>query len=664
VSAHFFDLFSWEFVKGNAATAIKDPYSIVLTESSARAFFGDEDPMGKVLRVNNRDNVKVSAVVKDPPGNSSITFDYVRLFNYNTPLLQRMMNDWNSSSWAVYIQPAPGVNMAQVKKIINDEVHAHDPGGTEFITFPMSRWRLYSDFENGKSVGGMIEEVRLFSIIAVIILLIACINFMNLSTARSEKRAREVGVRKTLGSGKTQLVWQFIMESQLLAVIAFVLSLALVFVLLPLFNDMVNKQLRLEFADPVFWGVALAIVLFTGIVAGSYPAWFLSSFNPVKVLKGTFLGGKAALWPRRVLVVAQFIVSILLISATIIVYRQLQFVKDRDLGYDPDNLIGVFSSPDLARNYENVRQELINTGLVSSVTRNFAPVTEIWWRAGNPDWEGRPQDLSFIVAVQSTGRDYIKTTGLRLLEGRDFSGMPADSSSIIINRATMEAMKVKDPLGRTLRFMGREYTIIGVTDNMVVEDPYRLVDPTLTVYDPGNANIITLRLNDGVSPKRALAAIEPVFKKANPQYPFEYRFVDEEFGRKFQSEELISRITDIFAVLAIFICCLGLAGLVAFTIEKRTKEIGVRKVLGASVAQLLQLVSAEFLRLVLVAFVIAVPLTWWMMGVWLKKYLFQVAISPWLFAAVGGAILVLTLAVVSSNTIGTALRNPVKSLRE
>lgn len=663
VSEHFFDMFSWTFLRGDPATAISGPTSIVLTQSAARAFFGKQDPMGKILRVDNDYSAKVTAVIADPPDNSTFKFDFIRLFEYSS--MARQMAEWRNSSWNVFIETTPGANMAQVTKSINEVEQAHNPGDkvSSYFTFPMNRWRLYSDFKDGKNSGGMIEYVRLFSVVALIILLIACINFMNLSTARSEKRAKEVGIRKTLGSGKGQLMWQFMFESIILTFIAFVFSFLLVWLLLPTFNGMVDKQLAIDPKDPVFWTGVSAIILFTGIIAGSYPAFYLSSFNPVRVLKGTFLPGRKAILPRRVLVVTQFVISILLISATIVVYKQLQYVKNRDLGYNPSNLIMFPQSGDLAKNYAALKQDLVNTGMIDGVTRTLSPITDIWWRSPSPDWVGKPADVSIIFSGQSSDVDFSKTMGVKLLEGHDFTGTPADSGTMLLNKAAIDAMHLTNPLGQVLRYGPRKYTVIGVTENIVMESPYMPVDPLMTYYEPGNTTTITLRLSQGVMPQKALAAIEPLFKRYDPSYIFSYSFVDQEFGKKFITEELISKITDIFAGLAIFICCIGLAGLASFTIEKRIREIGIRKVLGATVGQLLALISREFLKLVGLAFVIAVPLTWWFMNSWLEKYTFRIRISGWLFLIVGGLILLLTLVVVSLNTMRAALRNPVKSLR-
>ncbi len=665
VSEHFFDIFSWKFIKGTAATALPDAYSIVLTESAARTLFGNEEAINKVIKVDNEYDAKVTAIVEDVPGNSTFRFDFINRFNFSNDYLKRNFTNWVNSSWHVYVQTVPGANMQIVQKSINEIKQRHDPSDKKisaYFAFPMSKWRLYSDFKDGKNVGGMIEYVRLFTIIAIIILLIACVNFMNLSTARSEKRAKEVGVRKTLGSGRKQLVVQFFCESMILASLAFIFSVIAVFVLMPSFNRLVDKHLYLDITQPLFWIGGVGIVLFTGLVAGSYPALYLSSFNPVKVLKGTFLPGRKAILPRRILVVAQFVISILLISATIIVYQQIQHIKNRDIGYDPNNLIMISTSPDTQKNFTIIKQELLQSGMTDAVTRTMSPITNIWWKSPAPDWKGKPANADIIFSGLTTDVDFAKTMGIKILQGHDFSGMPSDSSAIILNKAAAEVIGAKNPVGMQLNY-GRSFTVIGVLDNVVMGSPFSPVDPMMIYFEPDNSNSISVRLKPSVKPEKALASIGSIFKKYNPAVPFEYQFVDKEFGKKFLNEELIGKLTNIFAGLAIFICCLGLAGLASFTIEKRIREIGIRKVLGATIQQLLLLISKEFLKLVLIAFVIAVPVTWWFMNSWLQKYDYHINISIWMFGIVGAVILLLTLVVVSANTMSAAMRSPVKSLR-
>ncbi|TKK68262.1 FtsX-like permease family protein [Ilyomonas limi] len=663
VSDHFFNVFSWQFIKGNAATALKYPNSIVLTEDAAKAFFGNEDPINKVLTINNDKSVKVTAIVKHAPGNSTFQFDWITPFNYDDPGTKSAMNEWINSSWNVFLQTVPNADTALLNKTITKikRSHGNDEISSYFV-FPMSHWHLYSDFENGKNTGGMIEYVRLFSIIAIIILLIACINFMNLSTARSEKRAKEVGIRKTLGSNKNQLIAQFFCESFILTLIAFVLAIAVVALLLPSFNLMVDKQLSLSITQPLFWVMAVVIISFTAFVAGSYPALYLSSFNPVKVLKGTIIAGKKTVLPRHILVTAQFIISILLISATIIVYQQIKHVQDRDMGYNPNGLVMVPSTPDTDKSFAALKNELLASGIITDVTRTSSPITEVWWNTGAPDYDGKPANAQIIMGGLSVDVGFAKTMNVKMLQGHDFTGTPADSSSMLLNKAAVDAMKLKNPIGMQMRY-GRTYTVIGVTDNVIMTSPFEPPYPMLMVYDGNNSYANNMRIKSGVPAQKAIAFLEKVFKKYNPSVPFEYKFVDQEFQKKFITEELISKLTNIFSALAIFICCLGLAGLASFTIEKRFREIGVRKVLGASVQQLLMLISKEFLKLVVIAFVIAVPLTYWLMNNWLENYNYRISISLWLFVIVGFAMFALTLAVVSLNTIKAATGNPVKSLR-
>jgi len=665
VGDRFFDVFSWHFLEGTTHALGQDPNSILLTASASKIFFGNADPLNKIIRLDNTDNMKVVGVLADPPGNSGFRFDFIKFFNYSDSNTQRDLRQWGSASWNVFIQLVPGANVKKTEKDINALMAQHDPGDhvSSYFCFPMEKWHLYSDFSDGKNTGGMIEYVRLFISIAGIILLIACINFMNLSTARSEKRAREIGVRKTLGSSKAQLRIQFFLESIILVFIAALISILAVLLLLPSFNSLVDKKLSLHPGDPMFWSALIAIILVTGLIAGSYPAFYLSAFNPVRVLKGAFNTGEKAILPRRILVVSQFVISILLISATIIVYQQLKYVKNREIGYDQNNLLMFPATDGINKGFSVFRQDLINGKMVDAVTRTMSPITQIWWRSPSPNWEGKPAGTEIIFSGQTTDIGYAKTMGIKLLKGKDFSGSLSDSSAMLLNRSAIEAMHLPNPVGMKMRYGNTAYTVIGVTDNVVMESPYKPVDPLMVYYNPMNSNTITVRLGKGIDPKKAIPAIQALFAKYSPADIFEYQFVDQEFGKKFLGEELISKIIDIFAGLAIFICCLGLAGLASFTIEKRIREIGIRKVLGASLGQLLMLISKEFLRLVGVAFVIAVPLTWWLMKDWLEKYTYHTHISLWLFGLVGSAILLLTLIVVSLNTISAATANPVKSLR-
>ena len=663
IGGRYFDMFTCKFLKGNAANALAEPNTVVLTQSTAKAFFGNANPINKALKTGDQ-LLKVTAIIADLPGNSSQQFDCIAAYNFSDPQTNKQMSQWVNSSWMVYIQTIPGTDMPKLEKAITKVMFEHNNDHiSTYFTFPMAQWHLYSDFKDGKNAGGQIEYVKLFTIIAIIILLIACVNFMNMSTARSEKRAKEVGIRKTLGSDKKRLVLQFFFESMMLVLTAFIFSIVAVCLLLPSFNLLVKKQLELDFSDPGFWIGSFIVIIFTGIVAGSYPALYLSSFNPVKVLKGTFMAGKSAVLPRRILVIGQFVTSILLISATIIVYKQIEHVKSRDLGYKPDNLIMVPSNQATDKNYAAIKEELLKSGLIKAVVRTSSPITATSWRAQAPSWDGMPSGTQLIMSGMATDVDFTKTMGIKVLQGRDFFSTGADSSSMILNKAAIDAMHLKNPIGAVLHYGPQKFTVVGVTENVVMTSPYAPVDPLMIYYRGYSSNYITIRLNNGVQPQKAIALLKNIYSSYSATDIFEYQFVDQEFGKKFAAEELIGHLTNIFAGLAIFICCIGLAGLASFTIEKRFREIGVRKVLGATVQQLLMLVATEFLKLVLIAFVIAVPLTWWLMHNWLQKYAYHIDISIWWFGVVGILILLLTMVVVSVNTISAAMANPVKSLR-
>ncbi len=660
VSASYFSIFEWEFLRGTAANALAIPDAVVLTESAAMSMFGTIEVIDKVLRLDNQFDVKVTAVIRNTASNSSQQFDIITPYNFG----QEQMQDWVNSYTALYVKLQPGANSETVEKEMNKLIQARtNDANSSFIMHPMKKWRLYSDFQNGENTGGMISYVRLFTSIAIVILLIACINFMNLSTARSERRAKEVGVRKTLGSARGQLMGQFFMESILVALLAFLLSLLLLFLLLPAFNELVNKDMRLDLTEGSFWLVAGAIILFTGIFAGIYPAIYLSGFNPVRVLKGTISAGKASILPRKVLVVGQFVISIVLISATLIIFRQIQYVKARDLGYNPNNLVSVPASPESVTNFEVIRNELLKSGQIAALTRTSSPITDIWNYTPAPDYEGKSTDGNMIVTAMAVGEDFSRTTGVKILMGRDFSGVPADSAHLLLNMAAVKMMGLKNPIGMRMRHFGREFTVLGVTDDLVMGSPFHPVDPMMMRHGRNFGGFFNIRLADNASPRVALQILESTFKKYSPSQPFEYEFIDQQFGSKFATEDLISRLANIFAGLAIFICCLGLSGLTAFTVQRRVREIGIRKVLGASVNQLLLLLSREFLWLVFIALLIAVPIAWYGMHQWLQQYAYRASIEFWQFVLSGVAIMLLTLLVVSLNALRAARMKPSTSLR-
>ena len=529
VSNHFFDMFSWRALNGNPKAIFQDPNSIVLTESTAEAIFGKSDPIDKTIRLpGNNIDVKVVAIVEDVPENSTLQFEYVLPFNYSEEETKQSMANWYNSSWQVFVQINDNANINELEKQINQIKHQNSPDDkaiSKYFAFPFLKLNLYSEFKDGKNVGGKIEYVRLFGIIALFILLIACINFMNLSTARSEKRSKEVGIRKAVGSNQIQLVFQFFSESILIVLIAFAVSVVSVLLLLPQFNQLVEKSIRLDFTNPYFGLVAIVIILITGLVAGSYPSFYLSSFNAIKVLKGTLKMGKSAALPRKVLVVGQFAISIILISATIIVYQQISHIKDRSMGYNKKNLIMVESSREIQKNYVALKNELLKTNSVESMNGSFSPITEIWWKSPVPNWKGKPANADFLVNMMTVDEDFTKTFGVKIVEGKDFSGMPSDSSAVIINQAAVKILGLKNPIGTVFRERNQEKTVIGIMADLIMDSPFKTIDPLFVYFDRGNINMFNIRLKESKPTDQSLAEIGGVFKKYNPEYPFEYQFV-------------------------------------------------------------------------------------------------------------------------------------------
>ncbi len=552
---------------------------------------------------------------------------------------------------------------AKIKKIIID--HGEQGTTTESFLYPVSKLWLYSDFKNGVPSGGRISSVRVFLLIASFILLIACINFMNMSTARSEKRAKEVGIRKVVGAEKRSLIFQFLGESVLLAVVAGALAILLIQLVLPAFNELTKKQLTIGYADYHFWLYFIGFIGLTGVVAGSYPAFFLSSFRPVSVLKGTFKKAHALVTPRKVLVVLQFTFAMVMIVCTLVIEKQIIYARERETGYNKNNVTYTFISGDLPRNYKLLKNELIGQGIATSVTRTSAPLTQ-GWSNGGMDWDGKdPNDrTSFNFYYQDGG--FVKTAGLKLIEGRDvdLDAYPTDSSAVILNEAAVKKIGFKDPIGKTVRFNGFDWHIIGVVKDFILVSPYEEIQPMAIASVQVNwFNLIHVRLNPDRSTATGITAMEKVFRQFNPKYPFEYSFVDREYAKKFEDERTTGILAALFAGLTIFISCLGLFGLAAYMAENRIKEIGVRKVLGASVSGLAALLSKDFIKLVLLAIVIATPVAWWAMSQWLTGYTYRISLEWWLFAMAGLLMVVIALGTVSFQAIKAALTNPSKSLR-
>ncbi|MCY7351980.1 MAG: ABC transporter permease [Cytophagaceae bacterium] len=662
------EMLSFMMLKGQR-NALNDPSSALLAQSLAKALFGDTDPMGKTIKLDNRTYLNVGGVFQDLPRNT--TFHDTKLFLpwakavNDLAWVKEAQNQWSTQHWRLFVELNESVDLGKLNAQIKDIAKPHRPENKpEIYLHPMADWHLHSEFRNGQVVGGRIEFVWLFGIIGGFVLLLACINFMNLSTARSEKRAKEVGIRKAVGSRRGQLIAQFFGESLLVATLAFLLALLIVQAGLPFFNELTDKTIAVPWGSPFFWLTALGFTLFTGLIAGSYPALYLSGFAPVKVLKGILTTNRLAVTPRKVLVVIQFTVSITLIIGTILVFRQIQHTKNRSVGYTREGLIIVQkNTPELFNTpYHALRNDLLRTGAVANMFCSSAPSTETPVGNQNFDWKGKESGSVALLQTVGVTHDYGKTMGWTMVEGRDFSrSFPADSGSLILNETA--AKRTGLAVGETIRWGGQPHRITGVVKDMVMESPYQPVQPCLFVLDYSWDNFITVRLKPGLPLRDALAQIEPVFKKYNPGSPFNYKFVDQEYARKFIDEERIGKLASVFAVLAIFISCLGLFGLASFTAEQRTKEIGIRKVLGASVFNLWQLLSKDFVILVVVAFFVATPLAYHFLSNWLQKYAYRTEISWWIFAVAGAGALGITLLTVSYQAIKAALMNPVKSLR-
>ena len=667
----FLEMFHFQLLQGDAATALREPHSIVLTQSTATALFGDEDALGKIVlvKIANNEPMKVTAILADPPENISFSFDYLLPFAYfeaTADWIKYARDNWNNNAFETYVELQPGADRAGVDRFLHDVVGKHNTESREVSLFlhPMSHWRLYNNFENGKENGGLIDYVLLFSGIAAFILVIACINFMNLATARSEHRAREVGIRKSVGSSRNQLVLQFIGESLLISALAFFFSIVLVELARPFYNVLIDKHLVIDYTSPQIWLFGLSLILFTGLLAGSYPAFYLSSFRLAQILKGKVQTGRAGRTPRKVMVTLQFAFSILLMVGTVVIYKQVEYLKHREVGYDRENLMLIWSTTDIEKNFASLKQELVNTGAAMSVTKSNSPITNIFASSPIEKWTGMRAGQRVEATNIATQYDYTKTMGIRMLEGRDFSeDFKSDTTAIILNKAAVRAMDLKDPVGDRIQMWGQTWTIIGVMDDVLMGSGSRNIDPLVMTMDPTWSSTITVRVPKSVDLEAAITRISNVFKKYSPDYPFEYRFADDEFQRKFSSINMIGRLTSAFALLAMFITGLGLFGMAAFTAEQRTKEIGIRKVLGASVTGLVLLLTKDFSRMVIVAFIFSAPLAGWAAQQFLEQYQVRIDMPLWVFPVSGLMLLGVTALIVSTQAIRASLRNPVKALR-
>ncbi len=672
VQVDFPEMLTLKMIVGTR-NGLKDPASILLSASAAKALFGTADPMNQLVRIDNTLDVKVTGVYDDLPANSSFNdvqfISSWELYAESQSWMKRSLEQWNNNSFLLFAQVAPGTTVNAVSqkiKNIRADITKDVTFKPEIYLHAMPDWHLRSQWKNGINTGGRIQQVWLFGIVGIFVLLLACINFMNLSTARSEKRAKEVGIRMTIGSVRTQLINQFLSESFLVVLLAFVFAVGLVAISLPWFNDLADKEIVLIWSNPYFWLFSLLFILFTSLLAGSYPALYLSSFRPINVLKGSFKARKLTSLPRKILVVVQFTVSVTLVIGTIIVYEQIQFSKNRPMGYDSKGLIMIqMKSPDFYGKYDVLRTELKNSGDVIEMAESSSPLTGVWQNSGGFNWPGKDSRIqSADFGTIRITPEYGTTVDWKIKEGRDISReFAADSTAILLNEAAVEFIGAKDPLGMEITWGKTKLHVIGIVENLIMESPYKPVRPNIYLLDPERANWIFLKLNPEKSASESLATVASVFKKHIPSAPFDYKFVDEVYARKFGDEERIGKLAYVFAALATFISCLGLIGLASFVAEQHTKEIGIRKVLGASIAQLWKLLSGNFVILVLISSAIAIPLSYYFMNNWLLNYQYHTEISWKTFIVTILGALMITLCTVSYQAIKAAMANPVKSLR-
>jgi len=666
------EMFSLNMLKGSRS-GLQDPSSLLISKSLATALFADTDPLGQLVNFDNNASLKVTGVYEDLPHNSTLSglafiapwAHYVAYHSW----VKRAADNWGENSFQLYVQLADNADMTKVSEKIKDiklkNVNKEDAKYKPVIFLqPMSKWHLYTEFKNGVNTGGAIEYVWLFGMIGFFVLLLACINFMNLSTARSEKRAREVGIRKAIGSRRDQLIRQFFSESFLMAACAFSVSLLLVFLVLPYFNDVADKTISIPFVNPFFWLANSCFIVFTGLIAGSYPALYLSSFKPVKVLKGAFKASRFAAVPRKILIVVQFTVSVILIIGTVVVFNQIQFAKNRPVGYERNGLVITSSTGELHNHFDAVKADMMKAGVITEMAEASSPMNAIHNGKGDIYWKERDPAATYDFATIYVSPEYGNTSGWQITAGRDFSRQfITDSSAVILNEAAVKYMGLTNPVGEIIRFDNKDHTVIGVTKDMVMESPYEPARQTIYYFKDNGFDYLIFKINPTISAHEAINKIAATYKSYSPSVPFSYQFANDEYAKKFNDEERIGKLAGFFSILAIFISCLGLSGMASFMAEQRIKEIGVRKVLGATVFSLWQLLSKDFIVLISISLLLAVPAAYYFMHTWLQNFPYHTGLSWLIFAAAGCGALVITLLTVSYQSIKAAMANPVKSLR-
>lgn len=670
IGSDFLKMFQYPLLQGNAGKVLQDPFSIVLTQSTARSLFGDENPINKTVLFDNRNYLKVTGVLKDLPSNSSLQFNFLVPFSYYEQaenwVKQARTESFSWNDFLLFVRLRDGVRYENVASKVRDvekrEKDNINAINSSVILEPFQNKHLYSNYENGKVAGGFIIYVKMFSIIGALVLLIACINFVNLTTARSEKRSKEIGVRKAIGSQRKDLMVQFFTESFLLTLIAFLFSCLFVVLALPALNALVGSRIAIPFSSPGFWIVIVFSVLLTSLLAGSRPAIYLSSFKPVNTLKGNIRAGKSGSLSRKILVVIQFTCSVALIIGTMVIYGQIQYAKERPVGFRLNRLMVTDLNSDLAHRYTAIKNELISSGIAENVTAASSPATDLYWHSNIDHWPGMLPGETVEMGTAQTAEDYFKTLEIPLKSGRDFS-VAADTSCVIFNEAAIERLRLKEPVNQIIVWQKRQLRIIGVVGNALITSPFAPIEPMMFLYHPSYENFLIYRLSPRVKTQEAIAKLTAIFNKYNPAFPYTYQFADENYAAKFNLEVLIGKLAGIFSALAILISCLGLFGLAAYIAEQRTKEIGIRKVLGAPISGLWLMLTKDFIVLVLVSCIIASPIAYYFLHNWLLNYDYRITLGPLVFIIAALTAMLITIATISFQAIKAARANPVNSLR-
>jgi putative ABC transport system permease protein len=666
----FLTMFSFPLVKGDPLKALGNPNSIVLTEDFARELFGGKEAFGEVITIweeNNSFDFTITGIVKELPANTAFSFQYLIPFQFLESIGEKDTY-WGNNSVDTYVQLKPGTDANRFNEEIKDITRKHTSGEniTEIFLYPLTKMRLYSRFDNGVPAGGRIEVVRLLGILGICLIVIACINFINLSTARAQKRSREVGVRKVTGAHRYSLVVQFLCESILITALAGILAVVFVMLLLPAFGALVEQKLTLDYTNVAVWGAIGIGILTIGILAGGYPAFYLSSFNPVRVLKGSPSTGTSRNFFRKVLVVFQFSFAMTLIIATLVVQEQIEYAQQRDAGYARENMIYQYITGDLEKNYEAYKNELLQSGIAVSVTKTSSPITEVWSNSWEFGWNGKDPQSKIAVDRFYTDEDIVSTAGLTLVAGRDMDldKYPTDSTALLLNEAAVKAMGFDNPIGELITDSGTEWHVVGVVKDFLLRSPFQKVKPMVLQGSKGWFTVIHMRLNHNRPLQENLATLEKLYNKYNPVYPFDYNFVDDVYKNKFIDQEKTQTITTIFTSLAIFISCLGLLGLSTYIIESRVNEIGIRKILGASIANIAQLLSKDSMRMIIVGILLGCPSAWWGLNQWLMSFEYRTTLEPWIFLVAAAAIIIIAGLTIVVQIVRAARTNPVSSLKQ